>query len=166
MSENILQKEITLSDENICILLDLLGKIQSRGLNLISHAGELKAIVELEAVLENASDLRYEKDYQSKIDESLNSKSDANLVKLDFRRILNKDGLFRSLSDQINFPTYAEFEWPELEKALNEFCDKDQIILLINKEKMPSQLKENFRILVQVIDRFNSQAKTQITVVG
>ena len=159
-----MKKEISLSDEDIAILLDLLGKVQSRGQNLIAHAGELKTIWAVEAELENASDLRFEKDYQVKIEAALAEKWNANLVKLDFRRILNREGMVSNLGEQIGFPEGFALDWDSFEKGLAEFCKRDQVILVLNREKMNPNLGPELQSLKNSIASFNSAAESKIEI--
>lgn len=160
------EKIIALSEEDIAILLDLLGKVQNRGLNLVTHAGELKAIREIEAVLENASDLRYEKDYRAKVDAALAAKWDAGLIRLDFRRIPDREALFSFLAGQLDFPVDPIDSWESFDQALIEHCGRDQVILLQNKEKMHPGLAGDIRALEKSIVGFNRDSKHKIEILG
>jgi hypothetical protein len=159
-----MKKEISLSEEDIAILLDLLGKVQTRGQNLIGHPGELKTIWAVEAELENASDLRFEKDYRTKIEAALAEKWNANLVKLDFRRILNKESLVSSLGEQIGFPEGLALEWGSFDNGLREFCKRDQVIMLLNKEKMNPNLGPEIQALKRSIEAFNGSSESKIEI--
>jgi hypothetical protein len=159
-----MKKEISLSEEDIAILLDLLGKVQTRGQNLIGHPGELKTIWAVEAELENASDLRFEKDYRTKIEAALAEKWNANLVKLDFRRILNKESLVSNLGEQIGFPEGLALEWGSFDKGLREFCKRDQVILMLNKEKMNPNLAPEIESLKSSIAGFNGASESKIEI--
>jgi hypothetical protein len=75
-----MKTSIQLSEEEIAILMELLEKIQERGLNLIEHPGEIKAIWDIEAELEKASVLAFNKDYKMKVANALDRLWNAKLL--------------------------------------------------------------------------------------
>jgi|GEM_PF-2989155 len=160
-----MEKLIPMSEADMAILLDLLGKIQTRGLNLIGHAGELKAIRELEAALESESELRYEKDYKAKVEAALEEKWDAGLIKVDFRRLMNAEAMMSFLGESLDFPESYGGTWASFADGLIDACRRDQVILLLNKEKMHPSLIPEVESLKRVVLEFNRDAKHKIEVV-
>ncbi len=159
-----MKKNILLSDIEIIVLHELLGKVLTEGQHLIRHPGELRTIWELEAHLENASGLLYDQEYRSKVEVALNEKWDAKLIKLDFAKILTRKDLFDAFATELNFPFDYEATWEGFEACLERFCYSNLVVQFIHFEKIADDFIIETETLKHSVNAFNEGSKFKIDV--
>ena len=159
-----MKKPIQLSEIEIIVLHEILGKVLNEGQHLIRHPGELRTLWELEAHLENASGLLYDQDYRSKVEIALNEKWNAKLIKLDFKIIENKKAMFDVFAKELRFPENFEKTWESFEACLEKYCYSNLVVQYIHFEKIENDFLEDVETLKRSVNAFNTESKFKIDI--
>jgi len=159
-----MKKPIQMSEIEIIVLHELLGKVLNEGQHLIRHPGELRTLWELEANLENASGLLYDQDYRSKVEVALNAKWDAKLIKLDFDTIRNRKDMLAVFARELVFPEDFDSTWEAFESCLERFCYSNLVVQYIHYEKIDNDFLDEVETLKRSVSTFNTDSKFKIDI--
>lgn len=159
-----MKKPIQMSEIEIIVLHELLGKVLNEGQHLIRHPGELRTLWELEANLENASGLLYDQEYRSKVEVALNAKWDAKLIKLDFGVIRNRRDMLAVFAGALAFPEDFDFSWESFETCLERFCYSNLVVQCIRYESIDNDFLDEVETMKRVAASFGTDSKFKIDV--
>jgi hypothetical protein len=159
-----MEKTISLSDDEIIILLELLDRLSKNSLDEFAHPGEFRAIWSLIGQLESNCNTIFSSDYSERLENALETSWNAQLIKIDIGTITTKTELMLLLAKELRFPEYFGMNWDAFDECARDFVKDDIVFVLLNSENIEEEMLREINIFRKCAEDFNKDSKNRMDI--